>query len=317
MAVARVDPVQVRQYNPGALQTSVTRRTPRIPVRTTAAGVIVLGTVLQRLLVAAPVEPVPAGATAGAVQPGQGLQVAGLALSAPPHVAAGLPAASKVRVAVPHQAQAHASAAPAHLTHGSAVQVHRTQLLAQTPPRRLSSSLLPAIGPAGDVQRTAMAPNLEGLILHVPSVSVAEIRSALTAAHSPILSTSYADNKDAAEYIWDSGRVLGVDPAIVMAIFRYESAYGTRGVAQITQSVGNIRPLAGQPSYQGYRSYGSWQEGIDDCYRLLLQYARHGAATVADAIPTWAPADDNNDPGAYVAGVMQIMTDLYQRSIGN
>jgi hypothetical protein len=181
--------------------------------------------------------------------------------------------------------------------------------------QRAQSAVLPAIGPAGDVLRSAMAPNLDGQIMHVPSVSVTEIRSALTADQSPILATSYADNKDAAEYIWDSGRVLDVDPAVLMAMFRYESAYGTRGVAQITQSVGNIRPLSGQPSYQGYRSYASWQEGIDDCYRLLLHYARHGAPTVADAIPTWAPADDNNDPSAYVAGVMQIMTELYQGSI--
>jgi hypothetical protein len=184
-------------------------------------------------------------------------------------------------------------------------------------PRRTGAALLPVIGPTGDVQRIAISPNPDGLILHVPSVSVAAIRSALEAAQSPLLSTSYADNKDAAEYIWDSGRVLGIDPAVVMAIFRYESVFGTRGVARITQSVGNIRPLSGQPSYQGYRMYASWQQGIDDCFRLLLHYANHGATTVAQAIPIWAPTSDNNDPGAYVAGVMQVMTDLYQGSIGN
>jgi hypothetical protein len=304
MAVARLDQMQVRTIDSKALRTGAVRPPLRLPVRSTAAGVIVLGTVLQRLLVAAPIEPQPLGPAAIAASAGTGVQVAGLAIAAPKLSRAAPAAAPHISVG----ALAGRSQNP---------QLHRAVAPARPAVQRSLSAVLPEVGPGGDDQRTALSPNIDGQILHAPSVSVAEIRAALNAVQSPILSTSYADNKDAAEYIWDAGRVLGVDPAVLLAIFRYESAFGTRGVARITQSVGNIRPLAGQPSYQGYRSYGSWQEGIDDCYRLLLQYARQGATTVGDAIPTWAPADDNNDPAAYVAGVMQIMTELYQGSIAN
>ena len=151
--------------------------------------------------------------------------------------------------------------------------------------------------------------------MHVPSVSVSAIRAALWAAGSPATRARYADHKDAAEYIWDSGRILGVDPAVVMAIFRHESVYGTSGMARLTRSVGNIRPLDGQPQLDGYRLYRSWQEGIDDCFRLLRSYARHGATTIPQAIPVWAPPSDNNDDSAYISGVLDTMGSLYMASV--
>jgi hypothetical protein len=160
----------------------------------------------------------------------------------------------------------------------------------------------------------AQAPNPQGAIRHVPSVSVAAIRSALQAAGSPALNASYADGKDVAEYLWDAGRVLDVDPAVVMALFWHESKFGTRGVARLTYSVGNIRPLPGQPALDGYRLYHSWEEGIDDCYRLLLSYARHGAATITIAIPVWAPPADHNDVAGYIASVRRTMGALYAQS---
>jgi hypothetical protein len=177
-----------------------------------------------------------------------------------------------------------------------------------------TSRLLPPVGAAGDALRMALAPNPQGAIRHVPSVSVAAIRSALEAARSPALNASYADGKDVAEYIWDAGRVLNVDPAVVMAVFWHESKFGTRGMARLTNSVGNIRPLPGQPALDGYRLYRSWEEGIDDCYRLLLSYARHGAATIPVAIPVWAPPADHNDDGAYIASVLGTMGTLYAQS---
>ncbi len=172
----------------------------------------------------------------------------------------------------------------------------------------------PSTGAAGDARRVAMEANPEGAIMHAPSVSVAAIRATLRAVGSPVLDATYADRKDAAEYIWDSGRVLGVDPAVVMSIFRHESLFGTRGMARQTLSVGNIRPLAGQPQLDGYRLYASWQQGIDDCYRLLRSYVRDGATTMPQAIPVWAPPTDNNDDGAYISSVMATMRDLWQAS---
>jgi hypothetical protein len=176
------------------------------------------------------------------------------------------------------------------------------------------SRLLPPVGAAGDALRMALAPNPQGAIRHVPSVSVGAIRAALRQVGSPALHASYADGKDVAEYIWDAGRVLDVDPAVVIAVFWHESKFGTRGVARLTHSVGNIRPLPGQSALDGYRLYHSWQEGIDDCYRLLLSYARHGAATITVAIPVWAPPVDHNDVAAYIASVRSTMGALYAQS---
>ena len=80
---------------------------------------------------------------------------------------------------------------------------------------------------------------------------------------------------------------------------------------------GARRPLkAGQPALDGYRLYQSWEEGIDDCYRLLLSYARHGAATITVAIPVWAPPADHNDVAAYIASVRGTMGALYAQSAG-
>jgi hypothetical protein len=176
------------------------------------------------------------------------------------------------------------------------------------------SVLLPAVSAAGDAERRALAPNPGAQIMAPPSISVAVIRAELERWHSPLLQATWADGKDAAQYIWDAGRVLNVDPAVVMAFFWHESQYGTRGMARLTDSVGNIRPLDGQPELNGYRFYRSWEEGVDDTYRLLRRYARHGAPDVDSAVPVWAPSTDNNDVAAYVEDVRAAMARYYVQS---
>ena len=314
MAVARIEPVYVRRYDPAALRGAPVERRVRVPRRAAMVGFILVGGMLQHVMATAPSEPQPAP----------------LALAEPKAAPV-----SAVRTApVPSVPTHH----PAHLSHPvpravlalHMIKVEHTSYVAHVAPRVISakhvaavrppalrtSPLLPPVGAAGDARRVAMAANPQGIIQHVPSVSVGAIRAALRVAGSPALAGTYADHKDAGEYIWDSGRVLGIDPAVVMAIFRYESMFGTRGIAQMTDSVGNIRPLAGQASLGGYRLYHSWEEGIDDCYRLLRQYARAGATTIPLAIPAWAPASDNNDPSAYVENVLGIMNTLHAASAG-
>lgn len=300
MAIARMEPVYTRRYSPAGLRGAPVERRVRTPRRALAVGCLLAGGALQHVLATMPAEPQPAP-----------LAVVGL-VSAP--------------AAIAHASLVVAHPTPIHAVAGSAGHARRLPMRppavgsravpspAQQPALSVRalhvSALLPPPGAAGDTARRAMLANPQGLIRHLPSVSAAAIRDALRAAGSPLLNASYADGKDAAEYIWDSGRVLGIDPAVVMGIFKYESAYGTRGVARLTNSVGNIRPLDGQPSFEGYRQYSSWQEGIDDCYRLLRRYASAGADSVSLAIPTWAPADDNNDPAAYVGAVLNIMASL-------
>ena len=301
MAVARMEPARVRRYNPDALRGKPMERRVRVPHRALVVSAILAGAMLQHILATTPAEPQPAP-----------LAVPALAASAP----APPPAHPATRTAL-HTASAP-KAPPVVVHHATpaahVAALHLTRNKATAPVSTRQSPLLPPVGAAGDAARVALAPNPRGTILHVPSVSVDAIRHTLSDAGSPALDATYADHKDAAEYIWDAGRVLGVDPAALMGIFMQESYFGTRGVARLTNSVGNIRPLAGQPSLEGYRLYGSWQEGIDDCYRLLRQYAHGGAATISLAIPVWAPPADNNDDGSYVAGVLNAMGALYNAS---
>lgn len=304
MAIARMEPVYTRRYSPAGLRGAPVERRFRTPRRALAVGCLLAGGALQHVLATMPAEPQPAPlAVAGLVSaPAAAAHSSGV-VAQPVRVQAA--AAGTARVAAPPRHRPLAAARPApSAARRPAVSVRALHV----------SALLPPPGASGDAARTAMLANPQGVIRHLPSVSVAAIRAALRAAGSPLLDTTYADGKDAAEYLWDSGRVLGIDPAVVMAIFKYESAYGTRGVARLTYSVGNIRPLAGQPSFEGYRLYSSWEEGIDDCYRLLRRYAGAGADSVSLAIPTWAPAGDNNDPGAYVDAVLNIMSSLYSAS---
>ena len=301
MAVARIAPY-ARQYTPPALlrERGARRPRPRLSLRTLALVTIVGGWYLQHALVSMPLEAQPAPL---ALPPLSGATTM-VARRTVPHFRHSV---------APQRVRSAGASLPPPLAKVAANQKSR-QVLALTISPRHAGIVLPPVGIIGDAARKALAPNPLGLIVHAPSVSVGAIRAALQAAGSPILQATYADHKDAAEYVWDSGRVLGVDPAVVMAIFHHESVYGTRGMAVLTHSVGNIRPLLGQPSLDGYRYYSSWEQGIDDCFRLLISYARHGAGTIPQAIPVWAPPSDNNDDGAYIASVLQTMGDLYAAS---
>jgi len=312
MAVAHLDHEHVRRLRPVAVAPRVRivhpappAPRPRVSRRALALAAVLAGGMLQHALVTTPLEPQPASLAVPAFSAAPDTAPATHGIASPSgrarHVAVFLPA-RPARLA--HAAHAdHDAHPPARVVaHPSA------------PARSGLSPRLPPVGATGDGARMAVAPNLGGDIMHAPSVSVAAIRAALAAAGSPTLGATYADHKDAAEYIWDSGRVLGVDPAVLMAIFHHESVFGTQGMARQTLSIGNIRPLAGQAQVNGYRLYGSWQEGIDDCYRLLRSYAANGATTVPLAIPVWAPPTDNNDDSAYIASVLGTMGSLYSAS---
>jgi len=307
MAVARMEQGYVRRYSPAIARGAPVERPAFLSARVLIVGVVAAGALLQHTLVSVPLEPQPVrpSIVSALIVPAAPVAPASHAAKASAPASGG--AGRRAAVAASH----HVAAAD-HATSAVAV-IARATTRALVPPS--STVVLPPVGDFGDAHRVAMAANSGGAIMHVPSVSVGAIRAALRAAGSPVLDAAYADHKDAAEYIWDSGRVLGVDPAVVMAFFRHESVFGTRGMARETLSVGNIRPLPGPPQVNGYRLYASWQQGIDDCYRLLRSYARNGAATVPQAVPIWAPPTDNNDDSAYISSVLGAMSALYDASV--
>ncbi len=340
-------PAYVRRYNPNIVRdpddahtlrdahvVSRSGRRSRVPGRALLLGIVLGGGLLQHVLVSAPLEAAPmpltiapvamAAAPAVAAVPATGRHVStqttpgvGARTGAGAGAGAGAAAGASGRPVPAAAAPAVMAPVPAHADAGStAPGAAATTLLgattgAATGARTSVLSIhLPPVGVVGDRARLALAPNGNGAIMHAPSVSVTAIRDALQAAGSPLLSATFADHKDAAEYIWDEGRVLGMDPAVLVGIFQHESGLGTQGMARLTNSVGNIRPVGNQPQLSGYRLYSSWQEGIDDCYRLLRSYVRGGATTVASAIPVWAPPSDNNDDSAYISSVLDTMGSL-------
>ena len=140
-----------------------------------------------------------------------------------------------------------------------------------------------------------------GYVQGPPSIDVALIRRVLLSYNSPAA--------DEAQAFYDLGVARGIDPAFCLAFFIVESSAGTQGVARTTYSVGNIRALAGQPSFEGYRQYTSWREGIADWYRLIDEvYIRErGETTLDEIIPVYAPSFDSNDPDAYIRTVKRLV----------
>ncbi len=107
------------------------------------------------------------------------------------------------------------------------------------------------------------------------------------------------------QVLYDLGVKYGIDPAYGLAFFVHESACGTRGVARFTHSLGNIRWTDGYDNYQGYRSYPTWQQGMEDWYKLItdLYINGWGLQTVDQIIPVYAPTGDGNSPPDYIASI--------------
>lgn len=150
--------------------------------------------------------------------------------------------------------------------------------------------------PTPDIARLGAAP-----VVGPPSVDVALIRRVLQRYNSPAA--------DEAQAFYDFGVARGIDPAYCLAFFIIESSAGTQGVARTTYSVGNIRALSGQPSFEGFRRYDSWRDGIADWYRLIDElYVRElGLTTIDTIVPVYAPGEDSNDPAAYILTVKRLV----------
>ena len=140
-----------------------------------------------------------------------------------------------------------------------------------------------------------------GPVVGPPSVTPERIRTVLESYGSPAVGEAQA--------FYDLGVARGIDPAYCLAFFVMESGAGTRGVARTTYSVGNIRARPGEPSFEGYRQYANWREGIADWYRLIdeLYVEEWGLTTVDAIVPVYAPPSDNNDPDAYIRTVKRLV----------
>ncbi|MBX5448586.1 glucosaminidase domain-containing protein [Thermogemmatispora sp.] len=133
-------------------------------------------------------------------------------------------------------------------------------------------------------------------VVGAPSVSANFIDQVLTAYESPAAGKGQA--------LYADGIAYHIDPVYALAFFLVESRFGTAGVARVTHSLGNIRALPGEASYEGYRRYTSWEQGFADWYRLIdEEYVARGLITIDQIVPVYAPATDSNDVAAYIRTV--------------
>lgn len=98
----------------------------------------------------------------------------------------------------------------------------------------------------------------------------------------------------------------GADPAIALAMFRHESAYGKQGAARRTKNWGNLRKSLGHARAVtgGWAWYNTWADGAEDWALLMASYAARGLTTLSQVIPIYAPSSDGNHPAAYIAAVL-------------
>ncbi|PDW03570.1 hypothetical protein CJ255_08180 [Candidatus Viridilinea mediisalina] len=160
----------------------------------------------------------------------------------------------------------------------------------------LNATLLGAMRPAGDY--VLRAP---------PSLTADQIDRILASYHSPATGTG--------EIWYNLGLERGIDPAYAVAFFIHESTAGTaQGWAGLkpdgstTHNVGNIICAGYATCFGRFRDYPSWEVGIADWYRLIdVEYLNgRGHQTVADIIPVYAPAFENDVDG-YVHVVQRLV----------
>ncbi|MGI8588909.1 MAG: glucosaminidase domain-containing protein [Chloroflexia bacterium] len=152
------------------------------------------------------------------------------------------------------------------------------------------------------IERPAVSGRLSDYNLSAPpSISAATIDSVLASYSSPAAGSGAT--------FYDLGLKYGIDPAYALAFYIHESSAGTKGVARFTHGIGNIRTTPGYADYEGYRSYASYADGIEDWFKLIkeLYIGGWGLATPDAIIPRYAPWGDNNNPSVYAASVKSLV----------
>jgi hypothetical protein len=140
-----------------------------------------------------------------------------------------------------------------------------------------------------------------------PSLTAQQIDTILAAYGSPAAGTGAA--------WYNLGLKYGIDPAYAVAFFIHESSAGTNaGWAGIkpdggtTHNVGNIICAGFASCYGRFRDYPTWDDGIEDWYRLIdVEYIQgRGTKTVQDIIPIYAPSFEN-DVQSYITSVTSLI----------
>lgn len=167
----------------------------------------------------------------------------------------------------------------------------------------------PAAGElSGPVVASAPAPTGEHTIVRPPTLTGEQIDAVLRDYNSPAAGTG----RDWVEL----GKKYNIDPAYALAFFVVESTAGTaQGWAgwkpdgSSTHNIGNIICAGYTTCYGRFRDYSSWQEGIEDWYKLIaVEYVQgRNLQTIEQIIPVYAPSFENDVP-AYVNNVERMVS---------
>lgn len=148
----------------------------------------------------------------------------------------------------------------------------------------------PTLGTAAGGELTLAAP---------PRITLATFARVLADLRSPAAVEAPA--------CYAAGVARGIDPSVLLALFRHESQCGTDPNAVTITAGRNWGALrSGGRAYKvasGFAWYHTWADGADACAALLARYVARGLTTVEAAIPVYAPAKDRNTPAAYIAAV--------------
>jgi hypothetical protein len=134
-----------------------------------------------------------------------------------------------------------------------------------------------------------------------PSLDATRVNGILDAYKSPLKGQGKAIVALSAHY--------NVDDAVALAFFVMESRAGTQREAVVTRSFGNLRPMPNAPAMDGYRQYDSWLEGATEWFQVMrtLYLDTMKLNTIEEIVPVYAPATDNNQPPAMIAGIHQLV----------
>lgn len=175
------------------------------------------------------------------------------------------------------------------------------------------------LGPPQVLPLSVDVPPEDLTFVHAPRISVRQFMDILASAQSPAASAA------AGMYAACAG--ADVDPALLLAFFRKESGYGLNGLCHTYRmnNPGNVRtPVNGTrgeqldiPGRGKFFRFASWELGaLDWAERMRDRYARDwGLRTVRAALPKYAPASDNNNPGQYASQVITWVREWQQQEM--
>lgn len=110
--------------------------------------------------------------------------------------------------------------------------------------------------------------------------------------------------------LYQDGQTYNIDPAFALAFFWHESNFGTKGEAQYSKSLGNLRCIDNEASCtDGYAWFNSWEDGYNAWYSLIsnLYIKQWGLTTINQIIPKYAPSSDHNNEQAYISNVCSLV----------